>query len=55
MNTLFKSMIGGFGRVFGRFIFYIVIGVAIYFLIKYFGVDLSNAIRNIRRIMIYAV
>lgn len=44
----------GFKILLFLFIF-IVIGVAIYFFIKYFGVDLSNAIRNIRRIMIYAV
>lgn len=52
MTTLFKSMIGGFGRVFGRFIFYIFIGFVIYLLIKYLGIDIKSIIPNIGRFIL---
>jgi len=52
MNTLFKSMIGGFGRVLGRFIFYIFIGFVVYLLIKYLGIDIKSIIPNIGRFIL---
>lgn len=52
MKTLVRSITGGFGRVLGRFLFYIVIGFVIYFIIKKLGINLEDYIPNIGRFIL---
>lgn len=49
MKTLLRGVGGGFGRVLGRFICYIFIGVVIYFLFNALDIDITSIIGNFRR------
>ncbi len=47
MRTLLRGIGGGFGRVLGRFLCYIFIGVVIYLLITYLGIDIKSIIPKV--------
>jgi len=47
MNTLIRSITGGFGRVLGRFLFYIVLGFIVYIIINKLGINISDIIPKI--------
>lgn len=46
MRSLINGFGGGFGRVFGRIVAYFVIGFVIYYLMNFFGIDISSIIKN---------
>lgn len=48
MKYLLNGFSGGFGRVFGRIIAYLVIGFVIYSLLKYYNIDISKYINILR-------
>lgn len=47
IKTLFRGIGGGFGRVLGRFLCYIFIGVVIYLLITYLNIDIKSIISKL--------
>lgn len=49
MKSFIRSVSGGFGRVLGRFLFYIIIGYLAYFIIQKLGINISDYIPNIRK------
>lgn len=48
MRSLINGFGGGFGRVFGRIVAYFFIGGIIYYLIKFFDIDLSKYINILK-------
>lgn len=48
MNSILRGIGGGFGRVLGRFICYLLIGFIIYLLITTFDIDIKSIIPKIR-------
>ena len=49
MKSFMRSVSGGFGRVLGRFLFYIMIGYLAYFIIQKLGINIGDYIPNIRK------
>lgn len=49
IKCLLRGLGGGFGRVLGRFLCYIFLGFALYFIIKTLGINISDYIPNIGR------
>ena len=52
MNSLIRGIGSGFGRTFGRFLFYILIGFIVYFVIKKLGINIEDYIPNIGRFIL---
>lgn len=52
IKTLLRGVGGGFGRVLGRFLCYILLGFLIYFIIKTLGINISDYIPNIRSLIL---
>ena len=48
MRSLINGFGGGFGRVFGRIVAYLVIGGIVYYLLKYFDIDISKYIKLLK-------
>lgn len=46
MKSVVNGFGGGFGRVFGRIVAYLFIGFIIYYLMKYFDIDIKSIISN---------
>ena len=53
MNSLIRGIGSGFGRTFGRFLFYILIGFIVYFVIKKLGINIEDYIPNIGRFILW--
>lgn len=52
MKSLIRGIGSGFGRTFGRFLFYILIGFLAYLIIQKLGINIENIIPNIRRFIL---
>lgn len=52
MKILLRSISGGFGRVLGRFLFYILAGFVIYNIISKLGINIEDYIPNIGRFLL---
>lgn len=52
MKILVRSIAGGFGRVLGRFLFYILVGYLIYIIINKLGINIQDYIPSIGRFIL---
>lgn len=51
MKSLINGVGGGFGRVLGRLIAYLLIAFIFYFVLKGFDIDLSEILQKLRRFL----